>query len=437
MPKVVKLKRELGLLEATMTGVGIIIGVGIYVLIGEAAALTGNSIWLSFALGAVVAALTGLSYAELSSMFPKAGAETVYTEKTFGRTWAFVVGWLIVIGGSFAAATVTLGFSSYFNDFFGTNILIVALTLTLIMSFINYWGIKESAWIAILFTIIETLGLVTIIAIGLPHIDLGKINYFDMPNGIVGVLQAAVLIFFAYLGFESITRLSEETKNAEKVIPKAILLAIAISTILYILVAMAAVSVVDWQKLAGNPAPLSLVARTAFGDNAYTILTFIALFAAANTALIMLITDSRIIYGMADSGLLPKQLSIIDSKRKTPIAAILVAMILALMAICIGDIALVANITNFTVFVTFITINLAVIWLRYDHPNIPRKFKVPVNIGQFPVLPIFGAFSCIFMITLFSIEVIIGGFAMILAGLLFYAATSQRWAKQNKEYKKK
>ena len=428
----VKLKKELSLLEATLAGVGIIIGVGIYVLIGEATTLTGNSIWLSFLVGAIVAALTGLSYAELSSMFPKAGAETIYTEKTFGKTWAFVIGWLIIVGGSFSAATVTLGFASYFNDFFGTNMLITAVVLTVVLSFINFWGIKESAWLAILFTIVETLGLIIIIAIGLPYFGKAGIDYFDMPNGIVGMLQAAVLVFFAYLGFESITRLSEETKNAEKVIPKAILLSVAISTVLYILVAIAAVSVVGWEKLSGNPAPLALVARTAFGDNAYTLLTFIALFAAANTALLMLITDSRIIYGMAKSGLLPKQLSIVHPGRRTPIAAILVSMILALGTIAIGDIALVANITNFTVFITFITVNLAVIWLRYDWPNAKRGFKVPVNIGKFPVLSMFGAFACTFMITTFSIEVILGGFAMILVGLLFYATSGQRWAGKTK-----
>jgi APA family basic amino acid/polyamine antiporter len=426
-----KLKKELNLLEVTLAGVGIIVGVGIYVLIGQATALTGNSIWLAFAIGAIVAALTGLSYAELSSMFPKAGAETVYTEKTFGKTWAFVIGWMIIIGGSFSAATVTLGFASYFNDFFGTSMLLVAIVLVCILSFVNFWGIKESAWIAIAFTIIETLGLLIIIAIGLPYFGKAGIDYLAMPNGIVGVLQAAVLVFFAYLGFESITRLSEETKNAEKVIPKAILWSIAISTILYILVAIAAVSVVGWEKLSGNPAPLALVARTAFGASAYTIMTFIALFAAANTALLMLVTDSRIIYGMAKSGLLPKQLAIVHKDRQTPLTAILVAMILALGAISIGDIALVANITNFTVFVTFITINLAVIWLRYDWPNAQRKFKIPVNIGRFPVLPMFGAFACVFMITTFQIEVILGGFLIILAGLLFYATKGRSWARQN------
>jgi len=294
---------------------------------------------------------------------------------------------------------------------------------------VNFWGIKESAWIAIAFTIIETLGLLIIIAIGLPYFGKAGIDYLEMPNGIVGVLQAAVLVFFAYLGFESITRLSEETKNAEKVIPKAILWSIAISTILYILVAIAAVSVVGWEKLSGNPAPLALVARTAFGASAYTIMTFIALFAAANTALLMLITDSRIIYGMAKSGLLPNQLAIVHKYRQTPLAAILVAMILALCAIFLEDISLVANITNFTVFVTFITINLAVIWLRYDWPNAERKFKIPVNIGRFPVLPMFGAFACVFMITTFQIEVILGGFALILIGLLFYATSGRSWAK--------
>ncbi|MBE0522432.1 MAG: amino acid permease, partial [Candidatus Methanoperedenaceae archaeon] len=146
------LKRELGLFEVTLSGVGIILGAGIYALIGKAAGLAGNSVWMSFAISAVVALFTGLSYSELSSMFPRAGAEHEYIKNAFGKVTAFIIGWLIILSGIIGASTVALGFGGYFSSLFHTPAIPSAIILIVLLSFVLFLGIKESVFFAILFT---------------------------------------------------------------------------------------------------------------------------------------------------------------------------------------------------------------------------------------------------------------------------------------------
>ncbi len=410
------LKRELGIVEVTLSGVGIILGAGIYALIGKGAALAGNSVWLSFALASLIAVFTGLSYAELSSMFPKASAEYEYTSNAFGKRLAFIIGWLIILSAVIGASTVALGFGGYFKALSDAPVITSALLLIIALSFLLFWGIKESAWFAVISTLIESAGLILIIFIGLPY--LGKVDYFEMPQGLTGFFQASALVFFAYTGFESIVKLSEETKNPEKTIPKGLILAIMISIVLYISVAISAVSVIGWEKLAASDAPFADLAFRAFGSNAFILLAVIALFATANTVLMMLLGASRIIYGMADSFTLPAILANVHITRRTPWIAIFAAMLPSMLFVFAGDIAFVANVDNFTLFVTFFVINAALIVLRYRKPEMKRSFKVPLAIGKFPVLPLFGIVFCVFMLFQLELNVLLVGAVLVVIGFV-------------------
>jgi APA family basic amino acid/polyamine antiporter len=323
------LERSLSLWEVTLMSIGIILGAGIYVVIGEAAGLSGNAVWLSFIIAAIVATFTGLSYAELSSRFPKAGAEYVYVENSFGRHAAWVVGWLIIAGSVIGSATVSLGFSRYFSALFNTPVLLTGIVMLLIVGSILLAGVKETATLTILFMAIEALGLAIIIFIGIPF--FGSINYLEFAQGTKGVIEAGVLIFFGYLGFEGITRLAEETKNPEKTIPRAILLSLGITTVIYILVGLAAVSVVPWQDLAQAQAPLALVAERVFGENSFLILSVIALFSTFNTALVMLLSGSRLVFGMADQQALPRMFLQVLKRFRTPWTAILGVMVVSIL----------------------------------------------------------------------------------------------------------
>ena len=423
MNQKVELKRALGLWEVTLSGVGIILGAGIYALIGEAAGLAGNAVWMAFALSAMVALLTGLSYAELSSMFPKASAEYEYTAQAFGRRLAFVIGWLIIFSGSIGAATVALGFAGYFSALTGASRIPSALILVVILSGIIFVGIKQSTWVAIVFTLIEALGLVIIIIIGIPY--LGSVDYLEMPFGFSGVFQASALIFFAFIGFEEIVKLSEEARDPERTVPKALILAITVSIILYVLVALSSVSVLGWQELSRSDAPFADIANAAFGKSAFFILSVMALFATTNTVLLMLLAASRIVYGMAGASSLPEFLGKVHPTTRTPWIAILASMILCMGFVLLGDIALVANVNNFTVFVTFITINAALMLLRYRKPEISRPFKVPLAIGRLPLLPFLGIILNAFMLIQLTSEVMIIGIGLTVIGILVALATDR------------
>jgi len=413
-----KLKRTLTLFDTTLAGIGIIVGAGIYAIIGKAAGIVGNAVWLSFLIGAVVAGITAMSYAELSSLFPKAGAEYVYARRSFGNRIAFVVNWLLVLGTVFSVATVSLGFASYLNYFIQVPYFISAALLIIIFTALNIYGIKESILVANLGSVIEVLGLVLIIVFGFSY--LGDVDYFALPpDSHPSVLfLGASLLFFAFLGFESVPRLAEETRDAEGVIPKAVLLSLAVSTVLYILVAMITVSVVNWSELSASDAPLAMVAENLLGSKVGVVLALIALFSTANTVLIMLVTTTRLLYGLGEGGRGFRRLGEV-SKRKTPwIAAILLA-VLSLIAVAREDIKFVAYSADFTTFFVFGTINLAVVWFRLTKPWLKPGFRTPDILGL-PLLPMVGAATCVLLALTSSLESIVLGLALTALGFAAY-----------------
>jgi len=425
------LKRELGLFNATVAGVGIIVGAGIYVLIGAAAGLAGNAVWLSFLISAIVALFTGLSYAELSSIFPFDSGEYTYVEKASNQFFAFITAYLVLITGVVTAAAVALGFAGYMNGLLNLNsTFLIAFGVIIIFSIINFMGIKHSARMNLILTTLEVSGLVIIIVFGARFI--GKVNYLSMPNGLPGILSAAALIFFAYGGFEAIVKLSEETKNPRKVIPRALMYSLLITTVLYILVGLVSVSVVGWETLSASEAPVALVAQSLMGSQAFFILGIVALLSTANTILIILVTNSRMLYGLGQRIPRLRFFSKIHEATATPHYAVMFTGVIALLFILLGrSIEFVANLSNFAIFITFFAVNLSVIALRYKKTR-KRQFRVPLNIGKFPVIPLFGAVFCLFMIYNLPWLVIFHGSILIVIGIFLYGVICRK--KKNKKY---
>jgi APA family basic amino acid/polyamine antiporter len=191
------LKREIGLFGATAYAVGIMIGAGVYALIGVAVGYAGNSIWLSFVLAAVIASFTALSYAELVSAFPESGGEYVYMKESFGsRFWAFIVGWLVLLTGVISSAAVALGFGGYMQSYVALPAVIPAVLIIIVFSFVSFWGIRESVMINIALTATEVIGLILIIVFGVGY--FGSVNYLVAPLGINGVIVATGLVFFCF-----------------------------------------------------------------------------------------------------------------------------------------------------------------------------------------------------------------------------------------------
>ncbi|MBS3749169.1 MAG: amino acid permease [Candidatus Thermoplasmatota archaeon] len=425
----VELERSLSLWQITLMSIGVILGAGIYVVIGEAAGLAGNMLWLSFILAAVVASFTGLSYVELASRFPTAAAEYTYVEHSFGKRFAWITGWMIIAGSIIGGATVALGFARYLSAIVHTPVIATAFVALLIIGFVLFLGVQETASLTIIFTIIEAAGLIIVIFVGLP--SFGAVDYTQMAQGIKGLLQAGVLIFFGYIGFEGITRLANETKQPEKTIPKAILISLIVTTILYILVGLAAVSVVSFSDLASSNAPLSLVAQQWFGEKSFLALSVIALFSTFNTSLAMLLSGSRLVYGMAKEKGLPTVFTKVSKKTKTPWVAIIGVVLASLLFLFVGDVAVVANLTNFTIFVVFIVVNATVIYFRYKKPT-DKGFKTPGSIGKLPILPVLGIITTLFLLFNVSIPVIIMGSVLLVLGfVLFHVLSSKEMFKQN------
>ena len=384
------LRRVLGLTEVTAGGVGIIIGAGIYVLLGAATAHAGPLVWAAFLFAAVLSALTGFSYAELSSMFPSAAGEYEYTRRALPEWVAFGVGWTMILGLVVAAATVSIGFGRYVHYFIQIDSRVAALGLLAAVCVIALVGVKQSARLIVGLSAVQVGGLVLVIAIGAPHV--GEVDLFTGP-GVAGVLGAAALVFFAFIGFDEVITLAEETRDPTRTVPRALLLALGLSTILYIAVAVAAVSVLGAEALAASPRPLADVMAHVLGHRGATVVAAIAVMTTTNTTLLAVTAGSRVIYGMGRAGALPRALAAVHPTRGTPVRAIIVAVLVAAAFAGLGEFTVIAAVTDFAVYVVFLAVNATVIILRRTHPETPRPFAVSGAIHGIPIVPILGLAS--------------------------------------------
>lgn len=444
MEKEVELKRALGIGYTTLFGVGLILGAGIYVLVGRIAEYVGDAIWISVLFATVIAILTGLSYAEFASMFPKAASSHTYVQHTFPklRLLAFLSGWLIAFEGVAGAVTAAVGFARYFVGIFALSMILVptvALILLLIMSFINWYGIEESGKLIVIFTFVEAMGLILVSLLGLLFPKRESVQYFQITTNIdpvLAVLLGAAVFYFAFTGFELQPTLAEEVKEPKKIVPKAIILALLICSLLYLLVAISVVRLLPPDQLAKSPAPLADAAGRAW-ESAYLILAAVALFSTSNTVLGFLVSSSRLIYGLSDEGILPPKLREVHKKRQTPHFAVLISAFIAVLILMITEylpeltgwkvisiagkeyplIDLVGKTASLACLIVFVIINIAVVVFRFREPELKREFKVKPLI-----LPIVGAIlTVIFIVTSFLDWIIwVTTGVVVLIGLVLY-----------------
>lgn len=421
-----ELRRELNLFTATLYGVGIILGAGIYVLLGQGAGIAGNAIWLSFIVAAIIAAFTGLSYAELAGMFPKTAAEYVYTKKAFGKeSLSFIVQWIMIFTLIVSATVVALGFGGYFSYITGFDGTLSAAGLLMGLSAISYYGMRESAKFNVIATLVELSGLVIVVILGITVFGSSEVDIFLSPDGIAGILSATTLIFFAYIGFEELVNLSEDTKNARKIIPKALVIALGLSTLLYILVSISAVGILGYEALSDSTAPMTEVVSSVLPQMS-PVMSMIALFATANTVLVILIVASRMLYGLAKNGAFPAIFSRIG-KRRTPYFSVLAVMGLSVGLLLLGSLKTIALLTDIGIFIVYVFVNASLIWLRFKAPKANRSFRSPINIGNFPVLAGLGIVSSFFMLAHFEFELVLYELVVVATGMAFYVTF--RWSK--------
>jgi amino acid transporter len=417
------LKPVLGPVQLTFYAVGMIVGAGVYSVIGGAAGIAQDGLWLSFAIGALVALLTGFSYAEMATAHPIAGAEYIYIRKAAPRAdWAaFGVGTIILLGGGATAATVAIGFGGYFRTFFDVPVGVSAFGLIAACTALNIWGIRESSWANMLFTLIEIGGLVLVIAAA---VFAGTIAApLAAPPG-PGVMAAATILFFVFLGFEELANVVEEARNPGRDIPRAIFSGLAITTVLYVLVALAIVGLAPPAELAASDAPL-VTALAKVWPGASATLSAIALFATANTVLIALVATSRLAFSMGRDRELPEFFATVLAGRGTPWVGCMLAFALSIVLLPIGDLTVLAGLSSFSALIAFLAVNATLIAMRYQEPKLHRPFRVPLSVGRLPLLPVAAIASILLLLAFFEWEIYFGGaIGIALTAVVFLL---QRW----------
>lgn len=397
-PETVTLKRRLSLSLLVFYGLGITVGAGIYVLVGLAAAEAGRYTPVSFLLAAGVVAFTGLSYAELSTRYPVSAGEAAYVESAFGlRSLTLLIGLAIAAAGLVSSSTIAIGASGYLGELTAFPQTALVILIVLILSGLAAWGILESVTIAAVFTLIEIAGLVFVVIYGIiiqPDIvhEIGSLVPPFEPAAWGGIVGGGVIAFFAFIGFEDLANVAEEAEAPERNMPRAILLTLIVSTVIYLAVAAVVVLSVPMDELKQSTAPLSLM----FSDDAAWargMITLIAGIATLNGVLIQMIMSSRVIYGLADRGYLPRPLARVSPTTRTPLVATgLVAAIILVLVLLIPVEAL-AELTSQIVLVVFITVNFALVWLkRKGTPLSQAGYKVHISI------PCIGAAACALML---------------------------------------
>ncbi|MFY9951631.1 APC family permease [Bradyrhizobium sp.] len=390
------MRRRLGLALLVLYGTGITVGAGIYVLIGAVAGHAGVYAPWSFVVAAAVMALTVASYAELSTRYPVSAGEAAYVRAAFrSRAFSTAIGLLTIMTGVVSSAAVTLGSAGYIQQFVDLPRGPIVAIIVLALGAVAAWGILESVVLASLFTLIEVGGLVTVIVAGI-HAGLPiatTIGHVPPLNTMIlsGIGFGSLLAFFAFIGFEDLANVVEEAKVPHRDIPRAMILTLGISTLLYVLVAAVAVSAGPIERLASSSAPLSLVFREVAGVNPATI-SAIAIVSTLNTILAQMTMAARVVYGIAREGDLPAIFARVHPRTGTPlIATACIAAAVVPLALFV-PLTRLAEGTSLATLALFALVNLALLRLRYR--------GVPSNIPHVTVpiwIPAIGLVTCVAM----------------------------------------
>ncbi len=374
-----ELKRALGRPLLTLYGLGVMLGAGIYVLVGEVAGAAGTWAALSFILAAALAGLTAASYAELVGRFPVSAGEAVYVRRGFSRAWlAVLVGIGVMATGILSSAAMMRGFNGYFQELLAAPDWLVILGGLAILAAAAVWGVRESVGLAAVVTVIEAGGLVLAAAFAAPGAFGGSAPAAAQEAGgfsVIGLLGAGMLVFYAFIGFEDMVNVAEEAKHPERDMPWAIFLSLGAALVIYALIAFVATRAVAPTELAESAAPLALVFERSGG--AAWLISLIAMFAVFNGALIQIIMASRVLYGLSREGLAPGAFGDVSESRRTPVlATLLVTVVVAVLALW-GTVESLARNTSWVILLVFIVVNLALFALKRREPD-TDGFRVPL-----------------------------------------------------------
>ncbi|MGP3930722.1 amino acid permease [Nonomuraea sp. KM88] len=407
-----ELRRTMSLWQLTLFSVGATLGTGIFVILGQAVPKAGPAVVLAFVLAAFTALLSALSYAELAGTIPVSGSSYSYAYATLGELVAWICGWCLMLEYAVSVAAVSVGWGEYLNSFLrslfgftlpdaitrspgqdGGVVNVTAILIVLLATWLLLYGASESATANAVFVLIKIAVLLFFCAVAFTAFDAGNLSPLA-PMGVAGITAAASQVFFSYIGFDAASTAGEEAKNPRRDLPLAIVLSLAIVTIVYVLVALAAVGAMPWTEFdpESTEASLAYIADLAMGATwPGLIVSFGAVIAIASVVLTVMYGQTRILFAMSRDGLIPRVFQKVNPRHQVPVAnTLIVALFISVLAglVPLGQLA---EATSIGTLFAFAIVNVGVLVLRYRSPELPRSFRVPF----FPVTPILGAVFCL------------------------------------------
>ena len=452
------LKRTLGPLSLIALGIGAIIGAGLFSITGLAAANNaGPAITISFIVAAVGCLFAGLCYAEFASMIPVAGSAYTYSYATMGEFLAWIIGWDLVLEYAVGAATVGISWSRYLVKFLegfdialphnltvgpwdGGIINLPAVFIIVLMSSLLMKGTQESATVNGIIVFLKVSVVIVFITLGWKYINNANLNPYLIPadvpghesffeHGWGGIIRAAAIVFFAYIGFDAVSTASQEAKNPRKDMPIGILGSLAICTVLYILFAHVLTGVTSYRNFAGKDgiAPVALAIEKMGTTDATGMIhpdypwlnraILVAILAGySSVILVMLMGQSRVFYSMSKDGLIPKIFSTVNPKTQTPAKSNLLFMIFVSLFAAFVPARVVGEMTSIGTLFAFILVCAGIWVMRRKMPELPRAFKTPLV----PLVPILGIITCLFMMVFLPADTWVRLIVWMLIGLDIY-----------------
>ncbi|WP_327085900.1 amino acid permease [Nonomuraea sp. NBC_01738] len=445
-----ELRRTMGLWQLTLFSIGATLGTGIFVILGQAVPKAGPAVILAFVLAAITALFSALSYAELAGTIPVSGSSYSYAYATLGELLAWVCGWCLMLEYAVSVAAVAVGWGEYLNTFLrdlfgwelpaaithspgdsGGVINLTAILIVLLATWLLLGGTSESAKANAIFVLIKVAVLAFFCIVAFTAFETKNFTPFA-PLGVAGITAAASQVFFSYIGFDAASTAGEEAKNPKRDLPLAIILSLVIVTVIYVLVAVAAIGAMPWQEFdpETTEASLSLIVNKATGETwPGLIVSFGAVIAIASVVLTVMYGQTRILFAMSRDGLIPRVFQKVNPRRQVPVANTLI--VAAFISVLAGLIPLgqLAEATSIGTLFAFAIVNVGVLVLRRTRPDLPRTFRTPL----FPITPILGVIMCgVVMAGLAGVTWIAFGLWM-LVGFAAYFLYGYRHSRLNSE----
>ena len=436
------LAKVLGPFDLILMGIGAIVGTGIFVLTGTGAVTAGPALTLSFVVAAIACGFAALCYAEFASSVPVAGSIYTYTYATLGELAAWMIGWDLLLEYGLASAAVSVGWSGYLQSLLAsygyqlpvaltaapgavpgvaTIVNLPALAIMLVLTAMLGWGVRESARMNNIMVAIKVGVVLLFIFVGAPHVKPDNWQPF-MPYGYNGMLSAAALVFFAFIGFDAVTSAAEEVKRPERDLPIGIIGSLAVCTILYVIVAGIMTGIVPYKEFLGVDHPVTLALQYAGENWMARVVDAGAILGMTTVILVMAYGQTRIIYAMSRDGLLPKKLSTVHPKYQTPFFATwMVGLFFGVVAAFV-PLNILTELINIGTLAAFSLVSIAVIIMRKKRPDLKRTFRVPFV----PLIPALAVIFCVMLMTYLSWHTWVAFAIWIALGLIVYFTYSRK-----------